>query len=373
MISVHGRTLLALVVGIVLTSSYAVTTSAQSTQTAADRQRQMRKLQQRQPQGQQPQGQRASIPKDLPQGRSAHPANATANQRPNSTNRAARQPSRPFELTDEQEKHLHQTLDYWEFRSGKVKTYSCDFMRHDYDHVFGPKNPYWPKTRCQGSIRFASPDKGEFRVNNLGKFTPPKEEGEQPTWPMKKVEESEHWICNGKAVFELNAKRKLLIERQLPEEMQGKQIADGPLPFMFGAKKEKLLERYWIRELVPPKGNEGQFWVEAYPRLAETAAEFQRVRVILDGDTFLPNAIEVYPTTYNPRTNPSRTVYVFTDRLVNDPIHRARDFLGGFISPKTPLGWKKIVESFNEPAPDPGVARTPTKTAQPAARRTTPR
>ena len=175
---------------------------------------------------------------------------------------------------------------------------------------------------------------------------------------MKKDEGAEHWICNGQAVFELNAKKKQLIERQLAPEMQGNQIADGPLPFMFGAKKDKLVRRYWIRELTPPPNRKGEYWLEAYPRIAETAAEFQRVRVILDEKTFLPNALEVYPPNYNARANTSRTVYMFENRRVNDPLHRGQQFLGRFISPKTPRGWKKIIENFNDP-PQPSVAKAP--------------
>jgi TIGR03009 family protein len=263
----------------------------------------------------------------------------------------------PFEpMSPEQQLRVDQLLSVWESRSAKVKTYSCVFTRWEYDAVFGPKNPNWPKTQSEGLIRFSSPDKGEFRVEKIGKFQPPAAVGESPKFPMKKEDTAEHWICNGESVYELNAKKKQLIERTLPPEMQGNQIADGPLPFMFGAKKDKLKRRYWIRELTPPPNRKGEYWLEAYPRLPETAAEFQRIRVILDEKTFLPNALEVYPPNYNARSNPSRTVYVFRNRSVNDPLHRGQEFFGRFISPKTPRGWKKIVQNFSDPAPAPSVA-----------------
>ena len=86
--------------------------------------------------------------------------------------------------------------------------------------------------------------------------------------------------------------------------------------------------------------------------------------MILDRKTFLPNAMEVYPPGWNGRGNKSRTAYVFYDRQVNDPLHRSQKFFGRFISPKTPLGWKKIVENFNEPAARPVIANAPDANGQ---------
>jgi TIGR03009 family protein len=265
----------------------------------------------------------------------------------------------PFQQTAAQKKRIDQLLDYWEKRSSKVKTYSCEFVRREYDNVFGPANPKWEKTKSEGVIRYSAPDKGEFRVEAVGHFQPPLEEGGEPVYEMKKDEQAEHWICNGQSVYELSAKKKQLIQRDLPVEMQGQQIADGPLPFMFGAKKEKLMYRYWIQELMPPKDRKGEYWLEAYPKHAENAAEFKKVRVILDEKTFLPNALEIFPPTHDGRKNTSRTSYVFANRKVNDPIHRGRQFFGSFISPKTPRGWKKVIENFGQSANPPVTATAP--------------
>ena len=44
----------------------------------------------------------------------------------------------PFRLTESEKQRLDNILGFWETRSSKVKTYSCDFTRLDYDAVFGP-------------------------------------------------------------------------------------------------------------------------------------------------------------------------------------------------------------------------------------------
>lgn len=283
-----------------------------------------------------------------------NPATATAHQRPFP-------PLKP----DEQQ-HLDQLLAYWQQRSAKVKTYSCKFVRWEYDMTFGPRNPNIARTQAEGIIRYSSPDKGEFNVLRLGVYQQPTNQNQRP-YDMKAVEHEEHWICDGSSVFELNPKKKQLIERKLPPEMRGRQIADGPLPFMFGATREKLQARYWMREQVPPKERPNEYWVWAYPRTRADAADFQKIRVILDQETFLPNALEVFPPNYDQKLNPSRTVYLFKDRKINDPLHRGQEFLGRFISPKPPRGWKVVVENYDHLSdaqvadrrvrePDPGPA-----------------
>lgn len=263
---------------------------------------------------------------------------------------AARSPEPPFKpLTPKAQKRLEQLLDHWGSRSEKVRTYSCRFERYEYDPVFGPKHT--PKTKSVGILRYAAPDKGEFHVLRQGEHQPPTEPGKPTTYPLKESPTAEHWICDGESVYELNGAKKQLIQQQLPPEIRGRQIADGPLPFMFGATKEKLLTRYWMREIMPPKDSKGEYWFEAYPKRRDDAANFKVVTIILDEKSYLPSALQILGPNYDPKTNPSRTVYRFKDRRVNDLSHRAQQFLKQFISPSVPPGWKKVVLNYGQPAP----------------------
>ena len=272
----------------------------------------------------------------------------------------------PFRLAAAEQKRVDQILEFWENRSQKVQTYSARFTRWEYDPVFGPKNPNHARSKGDGIIRYGSPDKGEFKLETIGTFMPPQKEGDPPQYPQAKVEFDEHWICDGKSIYELNSKQKQLIETRLPPEMQGKQIADGPLPFMFGATKKKLNSRYWIREIKPPADRKGEYWLEVFPKRPDDAANFSRVMVILDEKHFLPMALQIFSPNFNARKNWARTVYQFTDRQVNNPIHRGRQFFDRFISPKPPLGWKKVVANFGQPVGQPAGA-TATKATNPVA------
>jgi TIGR03009 family protein len=254
----------------------------------------------------------------------------------------------PFQLTANEQKRMDQILGFWEVRSSKVKTYQCKFTRWEYDPVFGPPNPRHAKTVSHGAIKYAAPDKGMFQVTAAGQFTAPGQEGGQPSYPMDKVENGEHWMCNGQSIFEFNADKKQLVETSLPPELQGNAITEGPLPFLFGAKADQLKARYWFREEQPPAGSKGEYWLWAYPKRREDAANFRQVRVILDEEMFLPTALEMHLP-----NGKSRTTYTFDDRKVNDLVNNVRDFMNSFIRPSTPLGWQKIVENYHQPAPEP--------------------
>lgn len=273
-------------------------------------------------------------------------------QRPGPGQQAAAQPvmvkAAPFRLTPTQQQRVDQILTFWEHRSSKVQTYTTKFTRFEYDPVFGPKDSRIAKSRGGGIIRYSAPDKGEFKLETEGVYTVAA--GAKSQYPQKPIQFDEHWICDGNSIYEFNSKTKQLMETRLPEEMRGKQIADGPLPFMFGATKAKLNARYWIRELKPPTENKGQYWLEVYPKLHEDQMNFSRVRVILDEKHFLPQGLEIFPPGWDAEKNWGRTAYMFADRQVNNPVDRGRQFLDRFISPKPPLGWKKVVNNFGQPA-----------------------
>ena len=268
-------------------------------------------------------------------GRAATNSQAAANgQAAPAANRqaTAQQPANPFNLTPAEKARLDQILGFWEKKSSGVKTYSCKFKRWDYSSVFGPPDPKAAATISDGILRYAAPDKGEFKVEEISEYKAGVG-GKPPAYPKRKSDHEEHWICDGDSVFELNGKARQLVEEKLPPEMKGNAIADGPLPFVFGAKREKLLARYWMREMVPPEKSKGEYWIDVRPKTREDAANFQRITVILDEKEFLPKAMQIFPPGFSSK-NWTRQAYLFTDRDVNNPLQRNQEWLGRFISPR---------------------------------------
>jgi TIGR03009 family protein len=233
-------------------------------------------------------------------------------------------PAPPFQLTPEQQADVDRVLRSWEQYSARVKRFECQFTRFEYDGVFG--DPNRPR-EDQGEVKYAAPDKAMFRILGDAQNVRP-----------------EHWICDGKSIFQYDFSKKQIVEYKLPPEMQGSAIADGPVPFLFGAKAERLKQRYFLR-VIAEQSNNSEVWLQAFPRTQEEAKNFHHAEVILAVEQMLPNAIQLHQP-----NGKSRTVYRFNSPRVNpiDPI-RQLDSMNLFNSnpfrPNLPgRDWTRVVE-----------------------------
>ncbi len=256
----------------------------------------------------------------------------------------------PFVLTPQQQAELDWLLERWEEHGGEVKTFECKFTRFDWD-------PAWrsdqPMHIVRGEIKYASPDKGMFRVD--GEIVDFRwSQGEAIGGRFVKGQQAEQWICNGKSVFEYDFQQKQLVEHKLPPELWGQAIINSPLPFLFGAKAEQLKERYFLRVETLDQAKD-QAWLEAHPKRQADAANFRRATLILTLSTMQPFALEsVLPN------GTATTVYRFENPKLNvvnllDPL---KVFDNNWVHARTPTGWKKVVEEAppaearQPPAPD---------------------
>ncbi|HVU85895.1 MAG TPA: TIGR03009 domain-containing protein [Pirellulales bacterium] len=241
-------------------------------------------------------------------------------------------------LSPAEQAELDQILVSWEQQSDKIKTLSTPFTMFEYDMVFGPKaapgQPPEPKRVCEGTIHFAAPDKGSYQMTKGGE---------------------ERWMCDGKAIYEFDTKQRKLKEYRLPEQLQGKAITNGPLPFVFGAKAETMKQRYVMRVLPPPDETK-QILIEAWPRWQQDAANFHHVQVILDKKTMLPAALRLYDP--NPQMY---KVYTFDGTKVNGAWDQIKSF---FNRPTTPIGWQHVVEEPPAEALPPSQPPPPTADAR---------
>jgi len=255
----------------------------------------------------------------------------------------------PFQLTPVQQQFVDQILMMWENESAKIKTFDCQFERWEYDPVFGP-GANIPLLKSRGSLTYSKPDKGSFKIDEIRRWTQanPNVQGD---WLLQDQEIGEHWVCDGKAVYEYKHGKKQLVVQPLPEDMRGKSIVDGPLPFLFGAEAAKLKSRYWMRST---QGNEATLQLEAFPRFQADAANYHHVEIMLERKTMLPKAIQVHMP--NGR---SRAVYMFENESINGKFNALFGAL--FKSPRTPLGWTRIVQ---QPPPGQPQASAPQPTAQ---------
>jgi TIGR03009 family protein len=234
-------------------------------------------------------------------------------------------PKPPFTLSADEQAQVDHVLAQWEKRNRDVKTFDCRFKRWTYDKVFGDANK--PKFVDLGVIKYASPDRGLFRIEATER-----DGTEMQVEPAR----ADYWMCDGKSVFIFAATKKQVIEQKLPPELQGKAISDGPLPFVFGAEADKLKQRYWIR-LVPPPGDPAKLvCLLAFPRFQQGAANFHHVEFVITMPDMMPFGLKLV----QPGQNESMT-YQFYDSVINDSF---RLFKADPFRPFVPFGWQKVVE-----------------------------
>jgi TIGR03009 family protein len=262
---------------------------------------------------------------------------------------AAAQPPRPFPLLNAaHEKALNQVLDFWAKSSANIQRYSATFGRWEWDPVFGPKNTF--NTYSQGIVQYGAPDKGLFQDTEIRKYSKPADPTKEPEYVPLSNEHLEHWICDGKSIIEMDGKNRRVVQQELPPEMQGKSIVDGPLPFLFGVSKERIHQRYWVH-LVTPPNTTNEYWLEAFPKRQHDAANYKKVHVIIAQEDFLPKGLVIFAVNYDERTNPARTTFAFENRRVNwnDTLEKLNVFNRAFYQPKVPSGWQKVVQKYEPP------------------------
>ena len=93
-------------------------------------------------------------------------------------------------------------MNTWEQKSRDVKTFDCKFVRWEYDltlPVVDPKappgSPPLPNNKDQGILKYATPDKGLYRIIYTDKLL-------NDNWEPTPPERIEHWICDGNSVYE---------------------------------------------------------------------------------------------------------------------------------------------------------------------------
>jgi len=262
-------------------------------------------------------------------------------------------------LTREHEQYLDQILAYWEHSTSNVERYRSQFKRWEYEFARRGNQNFEMvlKTYSEGDLKYAAPDKGFFKVNTIQHRVAPKVPGGQPEFHVQEGGPREHWVCDGKSIFQFDYNNLQLVQRTLPLEMQGQRISEGPLPFLFGAEAEKIKRRFWLRVITPAEVK-NEYHLEAIPKTREDAQNFRAMHIIIAEVDFLPNAMVLF------HRNNAKTTYVFENRETNwnVTLNRLNLFHREFFEPALPgRDWKKIVEPLQAapPAADQGVTSRP--------------
>ncbi len=228
---------------------------------------------------------------------------------------------RPAAAAPASDPRLDALLRNWEISSAKIKSLDGKHIRSRSNSVFATD------ARAAGVFYFEAPDKGRIDL----KGTPPKEGAVSP----KKTKEGEaysltadrdeKWICDGKQVLMIDELQKQYEAIPLPEDMQGANIIESPLPFLFGMKAAVAKQRFQM-ELIQYDAEKHFARITAIPLQAKDAQNFIRAEIVLDTQKYLPMFVSL--------VDPAGTIttqYIFQEVNVNNSgfMAKAKDIFVG--------------------------------------------
>ena len=234
---------------------------------------------------------------------------------------------------------LQKILEAWQHNSQATKTLECKFQRWHYDMFAAPPGVH--ATKAEGVIRYATPDKGKFKVENLVFFNGMV--ADKPTYKAQPGQFGEHCVCNGSELIQFDYAKEECHVQTLPPEMRGQHIFNSPLPFVFNLDAQQIHQRYWVRQVAAPKP--GVVLIEAWPKTQADRSQYKMVQVVLNTSTFLPEALIMYAPNFHTKTNPKWDHYEFADMKRNSITQGFANFVGTFLD-KPPANWKVIQENF---------------------------
>ncbi len=201
---------------------------------------------------------------------------------------------------------LEKVLKDWELNTSRFKTMAGEFSRFKYDKTFEIEK------QAEGKFVYEAPDKGNYELwgAKIEKGAVSKKKNAKGQPYELKSDDSERWVCNGKKVIKIDAKGKTYEEVEIPQESQGQNIIDGPLPFLFGMKADKAKRRYKLSLL--DHENQAEIWLQVIPREQRDAANWVKATVIIEAKTFKPKAVKLLDPTG------AESVHVFKDIVVNE-------------------------------------------------------
>ena len=262
-----------------------------------------------------------------------------------------------FPIAPDEQQFVNEVLDRWQQQSHKIKRSTADIRCRFFDPEFcnyrDPETNALAAYRVQdGQIRFGAPDKAMYEIKHAWVLDL-KSDAEGQLKPDYKAIENrsihEKWICDGQSVYHFDYENKRLYETPIPNALKGANLIHSPLPFfLFGANKDLILSRYWIRNITPPQA-QNEVWLEAYPKRAEDAGSYKRLDIILSLDDFLPKSLQVYSPVFDPVKNPQYRIYDFANRNISKHFAGAANFHDFFLRPKVLPGWKWVKRKTQQP------------------------
>ncbi len=189
-------------------------------------------------------------------------------------------PPAHYKLSENEQLKLDEFLTHWENFGKGIKQVSCDVHMMEFDGGVLQQDSKKPVAHNWGLFRFKAPNqllyhiKGEFSYANV-------DSGGAAVW--KEGQNELKIVLDGKSLTQYDYENKKAIVYPLAEDEQNLDLTmdNGQFPLFFVAKAETLKNRFYLRLVTPEKKRQSEVWIEAFPRYARDAQQFQSIVVIL--------------------------------------------------------------------------------------------
>jgi TIGR03009 family protein len=158
-----------------------------------------------------------------------------------------------------------------------------------------------------------------------------------------KPEVFERFLCTGSHLYQFMPQQKEIRVYQLPPSRPGQVAEDSFLSFLFGMKAEEAKRRYDLRMV---KEDQWYVYVEVLPRFPADKADFQRARLVLNKENFMPRQL------WFEQPNGDEVTWDLPRVQAGVPIDRKE-----FIAPQPPPGWRLVQQQARATAPSDGPPR----------------
>jgi TIGR03009 family protein len=161
----------------------------------------------------------------------------------------------------------------WEQEMQKVQTLAAQLVRVDRDKTFNTT------TRLAGYAAYMKAGTGPTALNLAMMQLGPEAKPEQV---------QEKFICTGTFVYAYAPAQKEIKVYELPKPRPGQVAEDNVFSFMFGMQAGEARRRYDLRLA---KEDKYYIYVDVLPRSDRDKTDFQRARLVLNKDNYLPRQL----------------------------------------------------------------------------------
>lgn len=250
----------------------------------------------------------------------------------------------PFpQLTIQEAADLDRFLDQWEKKSSQIKYFETEFQCWERGKELLDNAD--TSTSTYGVIRYIAPNKGVFEV--MGLYVDGKKN------PLTKAGRVKY-LSNGQQIYDYDYDKEVVQIYNIPADQQATLAGGGPMPFVFGAKAAELKKRYYLHIITKKeRADLGELWLEAYPKMQEDAAEFQRVQLIFDEKRMIPKGFVKFDVNEKGFTSYK---FILQSMQISAKENNIKSLFGQFFQPDDiPPNWtKKLID---DPA-DPQIAQS---------------